>query len=331
MGVSLLLARARKAIGVCVLPLTQRSNQVNEILENLTRKDMNLMLRAIATGDTDQVLQLLKKGISPNARQHGRSLMQSAMEVASVTGDLRVMRLLLEAGAVLKNAGTGLGNLSMAVSCRRYDMAELMVEFGADFMELWKTSNEQVLDILRYEGKLEVIENFARVAPNVNRADGGNFTLLHYAVLHKHYALARILIARGAWLETADGLNGDTPLHWAINDDDAEMVKLLLDAGASARVVNDFGMTPLDSAIASWRAGIAILLWEKLQLTATDTHRGKTLQRHFAHTTGAALVNQWCASQQLGKGLLDAFGVDGSAAVESKAKQVGRQNKGLAL
>ena len=288
------------------------------------------MLLAIATADAGQVQQLLKKGVSPNACQHGRSLMQSAMEVALVTGDLRVMRLLLEAGAVLKGAAE-LGNLSAAVSCSRYDMAELMVEFGADFMELWKTSNEQVLDILRYDGKLEVIENFARVAPNVNLADGGNFTLLHYAVLHKHYALARILIARGAWLEMADGFNGDTPLHWAINHDDAEMVKLLLDAGASARVVNDSGMTPLDSAIAGRRAGIAILLWEQLQLTATDTHRGKTLQRHFAHTTGAALVDQWCASQQLEKSLLDAFGVDSSAAVESQAKQVGRQSKGLAL
>src|SRR6186713_16904 len=55
--------------------------------------------------------------------------------------------------------------------------------------------------------------------------------------------------------------DGTTPLHWAVHNDDAELVQRLLAAGANVAAVNDYGATPMsEAAVAANPAVLEVLL-----------------------------------------------------------------------
>ncbi len=56
--------------------------------------------------------------------------------------------------------------------------------------------------------------------------------------------------------------NGTTALHWAVYQQDTELVRALLDAGATPATQNQFGSTPLMEAAVTGHAGIIAMLLE---------------------------------------------------------------------
>jgi ankyrin repeat protein len=64
------------------------------------------------------------------------------------------------------------------------------------------------------------------------------------------YKLANVRhqIDSGADVNTKDN-EGNTPLHFAVNSDSAEVVKELLDSGADIEATNEKGETPLNIAV----------------------------------------------------------------------------------
>ena len=67
---------------------------------------------------------------------------------------------------------------------------------------------------------------------------------LHQLVLNSAADKIRAQASQGANLNQQD-INGDTPLHWAIEATRPEMVKLLLELGAAADIPDSVGRTPL--------------------------------------------------------------------------------------
>ena len=45
------------------------------------------------------------------------------------------------------------------------------------------------------------------------------------------------------------GIQGETPLHWAVNNNQVQTAMLLMDRGAQLNALDNFGRTPLDIAI----------------------------------------------------------------------------------
>jgi hypothetical protein len=80
----------------------------------------------------------------------------------------------------------------------------------------------------------------------VDFADGNGITMLSRAVLNNEVEMARLLIQRGANVNSQDKL-GMTPLLWAAIMDfgDTEMSRLLMASGASKDAVNKDGLTAL--------------------------------------------------------------------------------------
>jgi uncharacterized protein len=70
---------------------------------------------------------------------------------------------------------------------------------------------------------------------------------LHAATAGRHTDIAKMLIAAGADVSTAQR-HGWTPLHTAASHGDATLVAALVAAGASPDVANDAGRTPRDLA-----------------------------------------------------------------------------------
>jgi len=63
----------------------------------------------------------------------------------------------------------------------------------------------------------------------------------------KDHDAAVALIAKGADVH-ARGADGTTALHWAVYNDDADLVQRLIKAGADVSAVNDYGASPLRQA-----------------------------------------------------------------------------------
>jgi ankyrin repeat protein len=70
---------------------------------------------------------------------------------------------------------------------------------------------------------------------------------------------ARALLTRGADANSADA-DGSTALHWAVENDDADLTSALLAAGARARATNRHGIAPLHLAATNGNAAIALAL-----------------------------------------------------------------------
>src|SRR5262245_23679234 len=80
---------------------------------------------------------------------------------------------------------------------------------------------------------------------DVNAAQGDGMTALHWAVTNQDVEVARSLIYAGANLRAATRLGAVTPLWLAAQSGDAVLVYLLLDNKAEADAANDDGVTPL--------------------------------------------------------------------------------------
>jgi len=70
----------------------------------------------------------------------------------------------------------------------------------------------------------------------------GDITPLHRAT--KSPSVLQALLKRGAEVSARDS-TGDTPLHWAVRDCNAESVRLLVDAGADVNARDKKGRTPM--------------------------------------------------------------------------------------
>jgi ankyrin repeat protein len=209
----------------------------------------------MAAPDVEKVRLLLDRGADVNARANSR---YSALMVAAQyqDGDA-VINLLLDRGAQVAAPASGApvfnanpfflasyaGN---AKSLKRLlgaggKLDEAMIAIGT-------SRTTPMLGAFKF-GDMEVARTLLDLGAPVDFADGNGITMLGRSVLNNEIEMARMLIARGANVNSVDKL-GMTPLLWAANIDfgDAVMVSLLLQSGARADVRNKDGLTPLELA-----------------------------------------------------------------------------------
>ena len=98
---------------------------------------------------------------------------------------------------------------------------------------------------------------------DVNAAQGDGMTALHWAVTNQDVEVARSLIYAGANVRAATRLSAVTPLWLAAQSGDAVMVYMLLDNKAEADAANGDGVTPLMIASASGNPDVVHILIER--------------------------------------------------------------------
>ncbi len=149
-----------------------------------------------------------------------------------------------------------------------------------DYLKVWAAIREGDLDRL-----LRLLEQ----APDVVTSWLGEFdrTPLHVVTDWPGFfpngpRIAEMLIASGADVDARgpDG-TGETPLHWAASSDDADVARVLIDAGANLEGPDGSIGTPLDNAIgyACWNVARLLVasgarvekLWHASALGHTDT------------------------------------------------------------
>lgn len=131
----------------------------------------------------------------------------SALAVASFNGDVASIRVLLEAGAQTKPAGTAPSALGFAASAGHLEAVRLLLKHGA-----------------------------------LEKPDRSRPPVLGQAATA---AIARKILAAGAVVGDRGGAFVETALHGAAEAGAAEVVELLLERGAEPNAENSRGQTPL--------------------------------------------------------------------------------------
>jgi hypothetical protein len=115
-------------------------------------------------------------------------------------------------------------------------------------------------------GRLTDVAHYLREGESLDDIDEYGFTPLIETAITRQPHIAELLLARGVDINKAD-VTGRTALHWAVDNFDLDMTRLLLEKGANPN--------------ASTRAGLSVLVYPVL--------RGQDPLKHLLYRYGAKL------------------------------------------
>lgn len=230
--------------------------------------DLASLLAAIEAGESQVVVQLL--GNRPElAKAHGPDG-QTPLHAAAMHNDPRLAVSLLACGADAnaKYGESGHTPLSWAVTCNAIECAQTLVRAGIKpdlFCAAGIGALEHVRSFFDDSGTLK--PSAAQTGSSRFGADGTRLPCppasaveqvsdaLYVACRNGQADVARFLLTRSPDLSFR-AYHGGTPLHWAYFSGNAEVIEMLLQAGADANSrENDFHCTPRAFGIcvpASW-------------------------------------------------------------------------------
>lgn len=172
---------------------------------------------------------LIKHGADVNAQDATAGQVTPIQTLCATKTYVGVIDTLIQHGANVDYATSETTALVLAVRGGNQEVVELLVKNGADIN-------------FSFKGKDSVLEN--AIIPTLNG---------------KSTKLAEYLIARGAFL-TNSSLLGYSELHWAVNQNNFDLVKTVLNYKAPVDYENQEGNTPLILAVVNNNIEIASLL-----------------------------------------------------------------------
>ena len=134
------------------------------------------------------------------------------------------------------------------------------------------------LHLAAYFGVYEAANILSRHVQSLDMKDSYSRTPLSWAAENGHEAVLKLLLDKGAELETRDTRYSQTPLSWAVQYGREAVVKLLLEKGAELETRDtEYCQTPLSWAVRYGHGAVVELLLEKgAELETRDTRYGQT-------------------------------------------------------
>ncbi len=124
---------------------------------------------------------------------------------------------------------------------------------------------------------LEAVRSLLRQAADANSSQGDGMTALHWAAMNGNPEMAQLLIYAGATVKSTTRIGSYTPLYLAAQYGKANVVDVLLKAGADAKAPAIGGVTPLMMAASSGDADtVKALLEYGADVNAGETANGQT-------------------------------------------------------
>ncbi len=200
------------------------------------------------------------------------SIGSGALFTAIENGNVALVRLLVEAGADV-NAAEGFGGntpLHEAVEQGDAEIVKILVAAGAD-VEAEGFMSRTPLSLAAEEGATEIMLILLGPGPEAGMsADGEDkeaasvtpigSEALFTAIENDDVEMVRLLVEAGADVNAAEGFGGNTPLHEAVEKGDAEIVKILVAAGADVEAEGFMSRTPLSLAAEEGATEIMLIL-----------------------------------------------------------------------
>ncbi|XP_075213422.1 uncharacterized protein LOC142319717 isoform X2 [Lycorma delicatula] len=173
----------------------------------------------------------------------------SPLHFAAARGFKEMVILLLNSGAHINSLDSSDRTpLFYAVSRSQIEVVEILLKHGAKV---------NIEEIHGYTPMCEAVwcknVNLARMLLEAGAKLTQSHHLLQYAILHRHFEMAELLLSAGSIANLKDD-NGDTPLIIAARTGQDYMAQLLLQKGAKVNVGNGItGSTPLHEAVQNIR------------------------------------------------------------------------------
>ena len=230
----------------------------------------------LATNNWEKgVLHAASEGDSPQLVRHllGLGLLDVDQEdldretplcTACMFGRVGVVKVLVQEGGADVDPDGSLEYGPLFHACREghLDVARVLVDAGT----LSRVPHDapawtKGLVAAARKGSLDIVQHLLDLGVAVNGVGEEDNTALVAASQLGHLDVVHLLVTQwGADVNKA-GRRGKTPLHWACQNGDEDMVTVLLGAGAGVRIADGYGVTPLDVASEKgWEPGVHLLL-----------------------------------------------------------------------
>lgn len=132
--------------------------------------------------------------------------------------------------------------LAVAVEHDRVDIVRLLLSKGASVNAVSK-GGSPVFDLALRRGQISIIRVLLAYGADVNRMDPEFWhpTALHKAVEAGNFEIVKLLLDNGASIDVAESTLNYTPLTMAVEGNNLEMAKLLIERGADVNTKANMG------------------------------------------------------------------------------------------
>ena len=246
---------------------------------------------------------------------------RSPLHVASCSGELATVKMLVEAGADVRATDTNRATclmvaaycghtdivrylvglpevdvnhqdinngtvLHVTVARKHSDVVQVLIDAGADI----ETKNDDGRSPLHFAsclGELTTVKMLVKAGADVRATDAQRATCLSLAAYNGHTDTVRYLVSLPEVDLNHQGSVNYTALHYAVQKKHADVVQVLIDAGADIETRNDDGRSPLHVvSISGELTTVKMLVKAGADVRATDANRATCLMvaAYYGHT-----------------------------------------------
>jgi ankyrin repeat protein/L-ascorbate metabolism protein UlaG (beta-lactamase superfamily) len=282
------LAAAEGDLAEVKMLLSQDAKLISAEDQNSTR-DLPLH-SAASTGQLEVIRFLVESGAVVDAGDSDRS---TALHVAAVRGHPVCVAYLIEQGADLAfQDNNGAWSMSFAVSGANTEVIDLLIKAGAP-LDLVTANGTTLLMNTAWRNQADVMAGLITGGANVNATDDWDRSPLWATAGNGNVEMTRALVNAGADVDQAS-VFGETPLLRAAGNGHTEIVSILIQAGADpgAREAH-CGQTALHrAAMAGYGDCVQALVTGDASFSARDHHGYNPLDlaQRYSHDTSAKIM-----------------------------------------
>ena len=255
-------------------------------IETKNKKGRSPLLLASRSGELTTVKMLVKAGADVRATDATRD---TCLILAAYDGHTGTVRYLVGLPEVDLNH-RGRKNrtaLQVAVKRKHADVVQVLIDAGAD-IETKNDRGRSTLHLASFLGELTIMRKLVKAGADVRATDDRRDTCLTFAAYNGHTDAVRYLVSLPEVdLNHQQSSDNNTALHFAVHQKHADVVQVLIDAGADIETKNDRGCSPLHYAsIFGELTTVKMLVKAGADVRATDADRDTCLilAAYFGHT-----------------------------------------------